>query len=61
MINGLLHINEKPIYRERIADCAESEDGRTIRVKRWRETLPNGVVFETFDLVNNAFLSNTQA
>jgi len=31
----------------------------TIRVKRWRETLPNGVSYETLDLVDNGFLDDT--
>ena len=30
------------------------------RVKRWRETLPNGVSYETLDLQDNGFLDNTQ-
>src|SRR5262249_30133734 len=34
-------------------------NGRTIRVKRWRETLPNGVSYETLDLVDNGFLDDT--
>jgi len=29
-------------------------------VKRWRETLPNGVSFETLDIVDNGFYDNTQ-
>ena len=31
-----------------------------MRVKRWRETLPNGVSYETLDLQDNGFLDNTQ-
>ena len=27
---------------------------------RWRETLPNGVTYETLDLQDNGFLDNTQ-
>jgi signal peptidase I len=59
MINGLLHINDEPINRERIADHVETENGRTTRVKRWRETLPNGVTFDTLDLIDGGFLDNT--
>ena len=29
------------------------------RVKRWRETLPNGVSYTTLDLVDNGFYDNT--
>src|SRR5882724_6537191 len=48
MIDGLLHINEAPVKRERIEDFIETEEGtRTTRVKRWRETLPNGVTYST--------------
>jgi signal peptidase I len=60
MINGLLHINGTPIKREQIGDFADTEDGRTTRIKRWRETLPNGVSHETLDAVENGFYDNTQ-
>jgi signal peptidase I len=52
MIDGLLHINGTPVKRERISDF--------IDVKRWRETLPNGMSYETLDLQDNGFLDNTQ-
>src|SRR5882724_3612385 len=56
MIDGLLHINDVPVKRERIEDFIESEEGtRTTRVKRWRETLPNGVTYTTLDLIDNGF------
>jgi signal peptidase I len=29
-------------------------------VRRWRETLPNGVSYETLDLLDNGFLDNTE-
>src|SRR5215813_5485209 len=59
MINGHLHINGEPVKRERIEDFVETEGGRTARIKRWRETLPNGVSFTTLDLVENGFYDNT--
>src|SRR6516162_6706248 len=31
----------------------------TSRVKRWKETLPNGVTYETLDCVDNGFYDNT--
>lgn len=44
MIDGLLHINGEPVKRERIDDFIETEETpRATRVKRWQETLPNGV------------------
>src|SRR5215468_12641302 len=48
MIDGVLNINGKPITRERIDDFIETdENGRSTRVKRWKETLPNGVSYTT--------------
>ena len=60
MINGVLHINGEPVKRERVEDFVEVEGGRTERVKRWRETLPNGVSYTTLDLIDNGFHDNTQ-
>src|SRR5689334_8837415 len=61
MIGGLLHINGAPVKRERIEDYIETEEGeRAVRVKRWRETLPNGVSYTTLDLIENNFYDNTQ-
>jgi signal peptidase I len=60
MIDGVLNINGVPVERERIEDFVENEEGsRTTRVKRWRETLPNGVTYTTLDLVDNGFYDNT--
>jgi signal peptidase I len=59
MIDGLLHINGQPIKRERIDDFVDEDGGRTVRVKRWRETLPNGVSYTTLDLIDNGFYDNT--
>jgi signal peptidase I len=58
MIGGLLHINGKPVQRERIADFIDDETGATVR--RWRETLPNGVSYNTLDLYDDAELDNTE-
>src|SRR5262249_40578746 len=59
MINGVLHINGTPVRREQIEDFVDTEDGKTVRVKRWRETLPNGVSHETIDLMDNGYYDNT--
>jgi signal peptidase I len=59
MIDGVLHINGEPVKRERIEDFVENEEGRTTRVKRWRETLPNGVTYTTLDLIDNGFYDST--
>ena len=60
MIGGVLHINGKPVKRERVGDFVETEEGSTMRVTRYRETLPNGVSYETLDLVENGIGDNTQ-
>lgn len=61
MINGLLHINGTPVKRERLPDIMQDDgSGREVPVKRWKETLPNGVSYETLDLVDNGFYDNTQ-
>jgi signal peptidase I len=60
MIGGVLHINGKPVERERVEDFIETDaEGTTTRAKRWRETLPNGVSYTTLNLVENGFYSNT--
>ena len=63
MQEGLLYINEKPVQRERLSDFVGEDpcgNEATARVKRWRETLPNGVSYETRDLTDNGFLDNTK-
>jgi signal peptidase I len=57
MINGVLQINGQPVKQERIDDFV-GDDGT--RVKRYRETLPNGVVYTALDLMDNGFYDNTQ-
>ncbi|BAF88001.1 MULTISPECIES: signal peptidase I [Azorhizobium] len=60
MIDGVLHINGVPVKRERLSDVMEDDGtGRQAPVKRWRETLPNGVSYETLDIVDNGFYDNT--
>ena len=58
VIGGLLHINGVAVKRERIGDFIDDEDGGAIR--RWRETLPNGVSYDVLDLQDNSFLDDTQ-
>jgi signal peptidase I len=61
MIGGVLNINGKPVPKERIDDWIEEEpNGRKLRIPRYKETLPNGVVYETLDLEENTFSDNTQ-
>ncbi|MES5487086.1 signal peptidase I [Bradyrhizobium sp. INPA03-11B] len=61
--NGLLYINDAPIKRERLSDfvgedpCGSAD--ATARVKRWKETLPNGVSYESLDCTDNSYMDNT--
>ncbi|UGA47397.1 signal peptidase I [Bradyrhizobium quebecense] len=61
--NGLLYINDEPIKRERLNDfvgedpCGSAD--ATARVKRWKETLPNGVSYESLDCTDNSYMDNT--
>ena len=43
--------------RERVGDFIDDEDERVVR--RWRETLPNGVSYETLDLQDDNALDDT--
>jgi signal peptidase I len=58
MKDGLLYINGTAVKRERVGDFVDDETND--RVRRWRETLPNGVSYESLDLQDNGFLDNTQ-
>src|SRR5215510_14713353 len=62
MKQGALHINGVPVARERIPDFVGEDpwgSGGVVGTKRWRETLPSGVSYETLDCVNNGFYDNT--
>ncbi len=58
--DGVLYINGTVVKRERVTDYVDDEDGTPERVRRFRETLPNGVTYDTLDLQDNGFLDNTQ-
>jgi len=59
MIDGVLQINGQPIKHERIDDFVTEEDGTVMRVKRYRETLPNGVSYTVLSVTDNGFYANT--
>ena len=60
MIHGVLNINSEPVKREKTGDFVEStETGSAAPVRRWRETLPNGVSYTTLDLYDEGFWDNT--
>ena len=63
MIDGVLHINGEPVKRERVDDyvCETSCGGGGLaRIKRWKETLPNGVSYFALDCYENSLLDNTK-
>jgi signal peptidase I len=62
MRDGLLYINDKPVKRERLSDFIGEDpcgSDATARVKRWKETLPNGVSYESLDCQDNGYYDNT--
>ena len=60
MVEGVLHINGEPVQRERIEDFVEvTPGGRTIRIPRYVETLPNGVRYNTLDAQPASMWDNT--
>lgn len=63
MKEGLLYINGAPVKRERLSDLVGSDyacrTAPTQPVKRWKETLPNGVSYESLDCVDNSQYDNT--
>ena len=60
MIDGVLNINGQAVKRERVEDYIPVEEGVPGKpIKRWRETLANGVSHMTLDLVDNGFYDNT--
>ena len=58
MLDGVLHINGTPVKRERLPDWVNPDNGQKIR--QWRETLPNGVSYDTLDLFERGVVDNTQ-
>jgi signal peptidase I len=60
MIDGLPHINGVAVKREPAADFIDNDEGPDpVHVKRWRETLPNGVSYDTLDRIENSDYDNT--
>jgi signal peptidase I len=63
MRDGLLYINDTAVLRERLSDYVGEDPcgavDSTARVKRWKETLPNGVSYETLDCFDHGFYDDT--
>jgi len=47
------------VQRRRVEDFVTDDDGVVQRVKQYRETLPDGVSYNTLDLTDNGFYDNT--
>jgi signal peptidase I len=61
MIDGLLHINGVAVKREPAEDYIDNDEGPLpVRVKRWHETLPDGVGYYTLERIENYAYDNTQ-
>jgi signal peptidase I len=61
MIDGVLHINGVAVKHERAEDFIDNDEGpEPVHVKRWRETLPDGVTYYTLDRVENSEYDNTR-
>jgi signal peptidase I len=59
MNNGQLYINGQAVKREQIKDWISDDLGSQGKpVKRWRETLPNGISYEVLDL-GESYYDNT--
>ena len=60
MIEGILYINGTAVPRVRDGEyVTEDSFGAATRVARYRETLPNGVSYDTLDMEPNGFADNT--
>jgi signal peptidase I len=58
--NGQVILNGVPVTHELTQPFVDNEEGvRAAPVKRWKETLPNGVTYYTLDLVDNSLADNT--
>jgi signal peptidase I len=58
--DGILYINGQAVPRERNGSYVVfNADGSEINIARYRETLPDGVSYNTLDIVPNAALDNT--
>ncbi|WP_417684296.1 signal peptidase I [Roseibium sp.] len=58
--DGVVYINDVAVPRERIDDYIEDTGFGIQRVARYRETLPNGVTYDTLDLTARGTLDNTR-
>lgn len=58
--DGRLYLNGAPLKTDKIDDYVQQgPDGATRHVPRYRETLPNGRVYEILDVAPDSFMDNT--
>jgi signal peptidase I len=61
MRDGILHINGEPVPREQVGEIQNPDITEVAQpVEVWRETLPNGVSYDTFDLSPNSLGDDTR-
>jgi len=61
VLDGILHINGEAVPRRKIEDFVDTDRaGKTIRIPRYVETLPNGVSYEVLDADPDGFWDNTR-
>ncbi|MBN7763930.1 signal peptidase I [Nitratireductor aquimarinus] len=61
MRDGVLFINDEPVQREKLGQITDPDITEMDRpVDVYRETLPNGVSYETLDLTENGVGDNTR-
>jgi signal peptidase I len=62
MREGQLILNDKPVTRAALRDLAAGSScglEAGAKIKRWRETLPNGASYVTHDCIDNGYYDNT--
>jgi signal peptidase I len=59
MLDGALYVNGKTVKRERVGDFAVTDDAGKTVCRRWHETLPNGVSYDTIDGSDDYALGRT--
>jgi len=60
MIDGRLYINSHMVGRERIGLKRIEENGQTITVVEYQETLPEGLTYHIYEASDNGPLDNTR-
>lgn len=60
MTGGVLHINGEPVKHRRLDDLIVKDYGRERPIRRYEETLPNGVSYLTLDAVDGSQGDDTE-